>query len=383
MPYARPALTDLRQQAMSDISSSDLPNADGFLRKAVLRVLAWVQAGMAHLHYGFLDWIAAQSVPFSCGGEYLEAWAGLRRVTRIPPAFATGLVQFSGTTGVPVASGLLVQRGDGAQFVTIAGGTVSGGGTVTVPVLALVPGAAGNTDNGTTMSLANPIGGLNKDGVASGALTGGADQELDASLRARMLAAFAAPPQGGDRADYLQWTMAVPGVTRAWVAPNGFGPGTVIVYAMLDETESAHGGFPQGTNGVATNEPRDTPATGDQLTIANALFPQRPVTALVYACAPVAQPIDFSIGDLGSANTTAMQAQITAALQGMFLNFGNVGGTMQPDEGDAWPPIEPSAWYEALGAIPGLSRFTVGAPTSAVTASSGHLPVLGNVTFSS
>ena len=54
-----------------------LPNADGFLRRAVLRVLAWVQAGLAYLHYGYLDWISLQSTPFTSTGEYLEGWAAM------------------------------------------------------------------------------------------------------------------------------------------------------------------------------------------------------------------------------------------------------------------------------------------------------------------
>ena len=55
MPFQRPTLSALRTQAMQDIASSDLPNANGLLRRSVLRVLSWVQAGMAHLHYGYLD----------------------------------------------------------------------------------------------------------------------------------------------------------------------------------------------------------------------------------------------------------------------------------------------------------------------------------------
>jgi uncharacterized phage protein gp47/JayE len=46
----------------------------------------------------------------------------------------------------------------------------------------------------------------------------------------------------------------VPGVTRAWCAPNGFGSGTVVVYTMWDSAEAAHNGFPQGTDGVSQNE---------------------------------------------------------------------------------------------------------------------------------
>jgi len=103
MPFPRPTLTDLRAQAMQDITASDLPDADGFLRRAVLRVLARVQAGLAYLHYGYLDWISGQSTPFTATGEYLEAWAALAPtpVLREAPTPASGPVSWTGVYATP------------------------------------------------------------------------------------------------------------------------------------------------------------------------------------------------------------------------------------------------------------------------------------------
>jgi len=196
-----------------------------------------------------------------------------------------------------------------------------------------------------------------------------------------MLAAYAAPPQGGDRQDYVEWALAVPGVARAWVAPLLAGGGTVSVFFMMDVAEAAHNGFPQGSNGVASNEPRDVAATGDQLTVANALFPKRPVTALVYACAPTASPVAFTVADLGANNTAVMQAAITAALADMFVRLGNVGGSVVPSTGAAWSAIEQDAWYAALEAIPGLTGFKVTAPSASITPAVGALFTVGTVTF--
>ena len=80
--------------------------------------------------------------------------------------------------------------------------------------------------------------------------------------------------------DYATWAISVPGVTRAWCLRNGYGAGTVVI--MLDAAQAGHDGFPVGQDGVATDEPRGVPAVGDQLTVANALYPLQPVTALVY-----------------------------------------------------------------------------------------------------
>lgn len=385
MPYARPTLTQLRDQAMQDITAAPI-GVDGFLRFAVVRVLAWVQAAMAYLHYGYIDYIALQAVPWTATDEYATGWGALIGVYQEDATFALGYVTFTGTAGVSIPSATQIKRSDGAVFTSTAAVTIATAATaVNVPVIAAAAGSAGNSIAGTSFSLSSPIAGIiGSSGVAATlGITGGTDQEAEDSFKNRYLAEYAAPPQGGDRNDYIEWAEAVSGVTRAWVNPNGSGPGTVVVYTMFDQTEAAFNGFPQGTNGVATNETRDTAATGDLLTVANAILPVQPVTALVYSCAPIAEPVPFTIANLGTNNTTAMQASITAALAAMFVEFGNVGGTINPATGAAWPAIDPNAWYGALGAIAGLSNFTVPTPSGPITPGSGELFTLGTVTFSS
>ena len=114
MPYPRQTLTALRASAMQDITASDLPNADGFLRRAVLRVIAWVLAGFAYLHDGYLDWISLQSTPFTATGEYMEGWAALAPtpVLREAPTFASGPASWPGVVDEAAAGrhGLQPQR---------------------------------------------------------------------------------------------------------------------------------------------------------------------------------------------------------------------------------------------------------------------------------
>ena len=73
MPFQRPTLTQLRQQAAADFTSN-LAGADGLLRFSNLLVTSTVLAGMANQHFGYLDWIAMQAVPFTSTDEYLLAW---------------------------------------------------------------------------------------------------------------------------------------------------------------------------------------------------------------------------------------------------------------------------------------------------------------------
>ncbi len=370
MPFLRPTLTALRTQAMQDITASDLPGADGLLRRAVLRVLAWVQAGMAYLHYGYLDWIAKEGLPFTCDSEFLEGWAGLKSVQRLPATQATGSAQFSGTNGVVLPSGTGVSRSDGAAFVTTAAGTVAGL-AVTVPIQAVIPGSAGDSSTGTQFSLSTPIEGINAIGAASTAITGGADQETDSSLRTRMLKAYQNPPQGGAKSDYVEWALSVPGVTRAWCNPMGAGAGTVVVYTMLDVSEAAYDGFPQGANGVSASETRGTAATGDQLAVANYIYPLQPVTALIYSYAPIAQPLGFTVSGLNP-GTTAMQIAVTAALSSLLVQKGSPLADTLIDQSDV---------DAAISAVPGVISFRVTAPTFPQTPALGSIFTLGTVTY--
>jgi uncharacterized phage protein gp47/JayE len=235
-----------------------------------------------------------------------------------------------------------------------------------------VAGSGGNTDSGAPLTLAVTLPGINPNGSATAAITGGADLEVDSSLHMRMLESYAAPPHGGNQADYVTWALAVTGVTLAWCAPQGLGPGTVVVYFMMDAAEPAHGGFPQGTNGVAVLETRDVAATGDQLAVANAIFPLRPVTALVYAVAPVAQPQAFTLAGLASVST-AQQGQVSAALAGLFLLKDSPLATVS---------IEQSDVTAAVSAIGGLPSFAVTTPSSwPITSAAGSLFTLGTVSF--
>ena len=294
MAYPFPTIEELIQLGQADVTGSDLPDADGFLPRGILPLLVVIQAGFALGHYDAIAYAMLQATPFTATDEWLDTWAAFKNVYRKDATAAgytgTSMVRFSGavaTTDMP--AGTPIQRSDGFGYTTTADAIVQSDGTVTAPILATSTGSAGNAPSGIALTLGSAIEGIPSAGVATSPIVGGAEQELDDDLRTRMLAAFASQAAGGDQSDYENWALAVPGVTRAWCQPNGMGAGTVIVRFMMDNAEATNGGFPQGTDGVAASETRDNPATGDQLTVANALYPLRPVTALVYACAPVAE----------------------------------------------------------------------------------------------
>ncbi|KXV50240.1 hypothetical protein AD945_02465 [Gluconobacter albidus] len=371
MAFSRPTLTDLRQQALQDIENGGISGVTALLRFSVLYVLAMVLAGLAHLHYGYLDWIAKQAVPWTATGVFLEAWGGLKKITRKPATTASGQVSFGVTGTKTVPAGTTIQITGGLSAVATADSVTSSGVTV-VSCAVQTAGMAGNASAGATATLGSPVDGIQTTGSVTLAFTGGADIENDGDLRGRILDAFAEGGENGNAADYVRWAKAVSGVTRAWVNANGFGVGTVVVYFAMDNVRSAQGGLPQGTDGSATGEGRYAVATGDQLLLANALYVERPVTALVIVCAPVAQSVNFVVSDLGDGNTATNQTLITEALQDMFTRLSAPGVTLYQ-----------SAWTEAIGALD-LDQFAVISPAESIVAANvGSMPVLGTVSFAS
>lgn len=367
MPYQRPGITQLRDQANADILvASGLPT---LLRRSPLRVLGYALAGLVHGVYGYIDWIAKQAVPFTATDEFLEAWAALVGVYRKPATAATGTASFTGPAGQTIPAGTALRATDGSTYTTAAILTLTSSGSGTVGIAAALDGSAYTMTPGMPLALASPIFGV-QSGATGQPAVAGTDTELDAPFRTRMLQRWAAPPQGGDTEDYREWAEAVPGVTRAWVKPLGMGAGTVVVYTMWDGAEAANLGFPQGAGGVATAETRDTAAGGDNLAVANALYPLRPATALVYAVAPLPFPVAFAF-TTAAALSDALKASAGAALDGVFLALADPLQTLLP--------ISP--FETAVAGVPGMPPFTLTAPAAAISASLGYLPIRGAVTW--
>lgn len=367
-PFSRPTLTALRNQSIQDITTSGVPGLTGLLRNAVLRVLAWCMAGLAYSVYGYADWIARMGVPFTAEDEFLYAWAALIGIYPLDATAATGTAGFTGNPGVVLPNGTALTRQDGTPYQTAADGTVDDTGNVQAPMVALVAGAFTNCDPGTQISIAQPVSGINSGGLTVGPTVGGADQETNDALRTRMLAKYAAPPQGGSAADYIEWSLEVPGCTRAWIVSQGYGPGSVVVYPMFDNSEAAYGGFPQGTDGCAVEELRGPTAAGDQALVAEHIWTMQPVTSLVYVAAPQPFPVDVTVMALDP-NSEEIQASIVAALNDMFLIQGEIAGV-----------IYPSDIYNAILAAPGIDHFVVSSPDTAVQAGVGQLPIMGALT---
>lgn len=379
MPYARQTLSQLISSVLAEIATR-LPGANPFQRRTALNVFGTVFAGQLDDQLGYLDWIAKNGVPFTATGEYEIGWAALRGVTLAPATIAAGPCIFTGSVGAPVFAAQQVAFG--AQLFTVTtGGTIGADGTASVPIAALAAGAVGNLVAGTVVNLVTPSQGLVATAtIGATGLSGGADVETLDQLRTRMLQRYRAPPQGGDLDDYVGWTLAISGVTRAW-SYSGAGAGSVVVYFMMDDVRAAENGLPQGTNGTSQYESRGNGvASGDQLIVANTLYPQRAASALVYACAPVPVPMPVTLAEVPQDAT--IQNGIAAAVAGLLRREAAPGGVwvtqMLNDGSFIQAPggvVRLSHLEDAIAATPGLDHFIIVEPTADVVVGLGEISV--------
>lgn len=391
MPFARPTLSELRARNVAFIESELRGKGLGsLLRFSNLRVLANADAGMAHLHYGYLDYISLQTTPYTATDEWLAGWAALKNVFRKPAAPAVcPQVQIAGTAGKTVMAGSTLRRSDGYEYRLDTEVQLDSGGKGTGSITAVLPdpatdptggGDAGNAPAGTLLTLDVAIAGVESGVCAVVAIAGGADIEDEDAFRARMLLAWQDTAQGGNDTDYERWALEVPGITRAWVVRRLTGAGTVGIYIMCDGVSGHPDGFPVGHNGVSRFEPVNANvATGDQGRVADALYPLHNVTAEVWVCAPVPLPVAFEINGISTA-TAETRAAIKAAIDQVFFNEGRPGVKPAVDT----PPvvIDLSSIELAIAGVPGTKGFLLTAPVNNITPGVGELAITGEVTYS-
>lgn len=99
-----------------------------------------------------------------------------------------------------------------------------------------------------------------------------------------------------------------------------------MVYIMCDGNDETNHGFPIWTDGLS---PRDEwgvqKATSDQGRVADYIYPRAPVTALVYACSPIAKTVDFKISGISHIGSD-ITAATASAIDSVFFHEGTPSG---------------------------------------------------------
>ena len=364
MPFPIPARTDLQAQILADMQAR-IPGADTIVRRSTVLVLAYVWAGSLWLVYRFIGWLAKQLFITSAETAYLEMRLSNYGIAREGATFAAGNAIFTGTASVPIPSGSVIQTSDAAfQFATQGSASIGGGGTVTVPILALTAGAGGNLPAAAPLTLTIAIAGVQPVATADGAgLSGGTDAEADPALRARGLARIQKPPQGGAGTDYVAWAKLVPGVTRVWVYPLNRGAGTVDVLFVMDARAN------------------NIPLAGDITAVQASIDANRPVTSNALVLAPTADTLAITIHALAPA-TTVMQNAIIASLAALARTVAAGSATIGDGVSSGAPggALLLEQIYAAISAA-GPTAFDLTAPVADVAFAAGHLPGTLTIAF--
>lgn len=350
MPFNRPTLPALITRIEGDIQSGIDATAP-LLANSVLRVLARVFAAAVHLLYGREVWISQQVIPDTAEEEYLERWAAIYGIYRIPATFAEGSLTVTGIDETVIPEGTIFVAEGELEYVSTADATIDGT-NASVLVTCSTAGAIGSLSDGQALTLLSPIAGLESSAVAEGeGLVAGFDAESDDELRARLLRRIQDPPHGGALPDYIAWAYECPTVraARAWAYANFLGPGTVGVTFAMDR-----------------EDPIPTEEEVDDMT--DYIESKRPVTAQVSVFAPIAQPIDFTIALTPS--TVAAKAAVEQALKDFLL-----------DEGAPGSVIYKSRLNEAISGADGEIDHVMTVPAANITLSSTHLATLGDITW--
>ncbi len=354
MSFNRPTITQLITRAQNDIDSR-LPGVDAKLRVTLINAVVNGVAAVSHGLYGHLDWLSKQIIPDTAEDELLERHASWWGINRNSATAAIGSVIFTGSNGVVIPAGTLLQRSDEAEFTTDSEVTISAA-TANVSVTASIHGQSANTTASSVLTIVSPIAGVNSESVVDGAgLNSGTDIETIDALRERLRQRVQQPPHGGAKHDYDAWAKEVSGVTRSWTFPLWFGDGTVGVFFTRDNDASL---IPDPTEVAEVQTYLDS---------------VRPVTASVTAIAPIAAAQDMIIQI--SPNTVDVQTAIEASLKDLFRLEAQV------EDGNGSGTLLISHIREAISIATGEADHILITPAANITLSSAELATLGAITW--
>lgn len=294
--YTRPKLSEI-----SDRIRNDLANTLGTgvpLKRSFLGALSFAVAAVAHLLYGFINWVYLQIFPDTCSEDNLIKKASFRNVTLKQATFAERDFQFIGLVGKTIPAGTILSDSVGNQFRLIA--DVNFVTTTAIGhVVALIAGKNGNVSVGSKVVFISPLVDIQSSAeVLSTNLINGVEKESVSSLLERYLDILRRPPNGGSVNDYEQWAKEISGVTRAFVYPGRMGLGTVGVSFLCDDEDPI------------------IPTVGKVAEVQEYLDLKKPVTSEVWVFAPVAQPVDFEFQI--KPNTAAIRAEIENEIRDLF-----------------------------------------------------------------
>jgi uncharacterized phage protein gp47/JayE len=313
MPWTTPTLRQTRT-LVRDYVLSQL-GAKAMIPNSVLRIMSDAKAGLTHLTFLYLDWLAKQLLPDTAESEWLDRHGQIWLVNadgskgRKAATYARGTIQFEGDDETVIPVGVTMEGPQGVMYQTVTEGLIGEDTFGEAEAVALTAGVIGNLAENTELSVQLLGVRLSR---CWGPMTGGVDAEADDQLRERILFRIQNPPMGGSEADYVRWAMAVPGVTRAWAAVEQ-GIGTMTVRFLMDDMYPDNYGLP---------------TAGDIQEVALYIDSKRPVTVKdCYVLAPLLEFYNVNIFDL-VLDTSTIRARVEQSIKDMEYKKSKPGQTM-------------------------------------------------------
>lgn len=348
MPFNRPTREQLVVSALSNLQG--LLNIETVLPNSNLAALGSAMGGQTHLVHGHLDWVERQKFVTLADAENLDLHGAEYSLPRRQSATAQGVILVSGEAGTVLPALSRLRSTGRIDYLTTEDITIPASGTGSGAAEATEPGIAGNLAAGATLNLSGgTVPGLT--GITVESMRDGVDQESDDSYRARILLKKQNPDEGGNAADYLNWALEVPGITRAWVLPNYVYRYQVGVMVVTDDDP---GGI--------------IPSPAKIQAVFDSLYPRRPLTSELQVFGPQLLAVDFEIQNL-SPDTDAVRSAVTTSLRNWLQSVG------EPSR-----DIPRSKIIEAIALTPGVDDHTLVSPDS-IEVNPSQLPTLGTITF--
>ena len=286
-------------------------------------------------------------------GDFLDLHGGEYFLTRVQATQSNGMVTATGTIGSVVPAGAILQSSTGATYTVDSEVTFAAISEV-LDITSETFGVEANVTESATLTFESPLAGVNSSvTVNPGGLTGGIERQSDQDFRQRIVIRKSLPPQGGSTNDYKVFAKeAKPELTRVFI-DQFFGPGTVRILFMMDDTYSD--GLPL------------TPDIADVFDYIDD-DSRRPITARIFVEAPVLQSVDFEIRL--SPNTAAVQKAVESEIKNVIRTTGAPG-----------QPLLRSKLNEAVSIAAGEDDHLITSPVLNVFMPVSTIPAAGTFTF--
>lgn len=356
MGYIRPSIQEITKQIENDIYSR-MHGTSRPARFSVNKILSRVLGGSVHLVYGYVEYIMKQILVDTADSEYLERHGLIWGVNRKPPIKAIGYIIFSGNVDSKIPAFTKVQTSDGFVFQTLFDVVVGAVGTCKVKIEAMIASSEGDLPSNTILTLISPIAGVSSIcAIDTGGTYSGADLESDDSLRSRILDRIRNAPCAGNKRDYENWALEIPGVTRACCYPQYQGDGNVGLTFVRDNDEN-----------IIPNEQQ-------LLDVYNFIRNVMPVAATLKIFAPRTHIVDFLI----KSTDTSTEAVKLVRDQLEFLFFNVASPTYHTGT-----VVYLTEILEALSSLKQIGRMTLITPASDISIDQFSVGIVGKIDLES